>query len=120
MINHAATVHCWEDMPIDHPMNLIDRRRIIGSEAMISHVVLHKGFTLAAHAHDNEQFAIVLDGCVEFTVHDDEPPRSLVLTAGQVLHLCPKVPHAARALETSTVLDVFAPPSATTGVDTNS
>jgi quercetin dioxygenase-like cupin family protein len=40
-----------------------------------------------------------------------------VLRPGDVLHLPGHAPHGAEALETAVVLDVFAPPSATTGID---
>lgn len=52
-------------------------------------------------------------GKVRFTLADGA--RSL--SAGDVLHLRGHAPHGAEALEDSVVLDVFAPPSATTGID---
>jgi quercetin dioxygenase-like cupin family protein len=80
---------------------------------MISHVTLHAGCAVPSHAHQNEQFACVLSGVVRFTLADGER----VLSAGDVLHLPSWAPHAAEAIETAVVLDVFAPPSETTGVD---
>lgn len=111
---HEARVYRWSDLPTDHPMERIDRQRIIGEHAMLSRVTLHEGFELAMHHHDNEQLAIVLAGCVRFTIGDGE---QVDVRAGEVLHLPPNVPHAARAMERSVVLDVFSPPSAGTGVD---
>ncbi len=43
--------------------------------------------------------------------------QSGVLGAGDVIHLPSHAPHAAEAIETAIVLDVFAPPSTTTGID---
>jgi quercetin dioxygenase-like cupin family protein len=43
--------------------------------------------------------------------------RELVISGGDVLHLPSNLPHEATALERSIVLDVFSPPSATTGID---
>ena len=80
---------------------------------MISHVLLHVGCVVPVHAHVNEQFSCVLSGRVRFTLAGEER----VLGAGSVLHLPSCAPHGAEALEESVVLDVFAPPSATTGVD---
>jgi quercetin dioxygenase-like cupin family protein len=115
----SASVMRWEDRPVDHPMPLIDRRRIIGTHMMISQVHLHKGFVVATHHHANEQFAWVMAGRVRFGVGAEASPerREFTLTAGQVLHLPPNVPHSAEALEDSTVIDLFSPPSEKTGVD---
>lgn len=116
MSSHASAHH-WDDLECDHPMPLLDRRRVIGSQAMISHVTLHKGFCLAPHAHGNEQFSCVLSGRVRFTIVEEGIQRELVLTGGQVLHLPSNVAHGAEALETAVILDVFSPPSVATGVD---
>lgn len=108
----AVATH-WDRLPADKPMPALERRRVIGSEAMLSHVTLHKGCVVPSHAHVNEQFTCVLSGRVKFTLADGER----VLAAGEVLHLPSHAPHGAEALETAVVLDVFAPPSATTGID---
>jgi quercetin dioxygenase-like cupin family protein len=42
---------------------------------------------------------------------------TLSVKAGEVLHLPPNVPHAADAVVDTVVLDIFSPPSETTGVD---
>jgi quercetin dioxygenase-like cupin family protein len=103
----------WSELPHDAPVALLERRRVIGSEAMISHVTLHRGCEVPVHAHVNEQFSCVLSGRVRFTLADGER----VLGPGDVLWLPSHAPHGATALETAVVLDVFAPPSAATGVD---
>lgn len=90
---------------------------MIGVHAMLSHLVLHQGFQVPVHAHENEQFALVLEGRLRFTLVEGRGERTVEVGAGGVLHIPPNVPHAAEALETSTVIDVFAPPSAGTGVD---
>jgi quercetin dioxygenase-like cupin family protein len=115
----AATVHSWSALPIDRPMPLIDRQRIIGEQMMISRVHLHKGFRVATHAHANEQFACVLSGRVLFGLGAEGSPdrRERTLVGGDVLQLPANVPHSAEALEDSILLDLFSPPSETTGVD---
>ncbi len=110
-------VHQWDNLPCDHPMPLLDRRRVIGQHAMLSMVTLHKGFLLEPHAHENEQFSCVLEGKVRFTIIESGVTRTVTLGRGEVLHLPPHAPHGAEAIETSLILDVFSPPSATTGVD---
>ena len=115
----TAQTFRWSELPVDQPMDRIDRRRIIGEKMMISHVTLHEGFRVPTHSHANEQFALVMSGRVRFNVGDAARGdlRTVELTAGEVLHLPPHVPHDAEALETSVVLDLFSPPSEETGVD---
>ena len=123
IVNSKATVHRWDDLEIDQPMALIDRRRVIGEHVMLSHVTLHKGFMVPPHQHANEQMAVVLSGRVRFTLlaHSGESrERTVELGPGEVLHLPPNVPHGAEALEETVILDVFSPPSETTGVDAHS
>lgn len=108
-----AVSAAWRDLPHDAPMPLLERRRLVGSEAMLSYVTLHEGCAVPSHSHPNEQFACVLSGKVRFTLADGER----VLGAGEVLHLPSRAPHAAAAIEAAVVLDVFAPPSEATGID---
>jgi quercetin dioxygenase-like cupin family protein len=69
--------------------------------------------------HDNEQFSCVLRGRIRFVLGEPGTAayRETEVTAGEMLHLPGGVPHAAFAIEDSEVLDVFAPPSAETGLD---
>ena len=117
--NPSARVFCWQDLNVDHPTELIDRRRIIGERMMISHVTLHKGFQVPLHSHANEQFAVVLSGRMRFTLVDPSTKEESeqMLDAGQVLWLPSNVVHGATAEETSVLLDLFSPTSETTGVD---
>lgn len=110
-----ASVHAWDELGVDRPMARLERRRVIGEWVMISHVTLEKGFTVAVHAHENEQFACVLSGRIRFSL--PEEGREVTLTGGEVLHLPANVPHGAEALERTVILDVFSPPSEKTGVD---
>ncbi len=112
-----ATMARWTDLRADSPMEKLERRRIIGEHAMISHISLAAGFTLASHAHANEQFCVVLSGSLRFTLDEPAGPRTLTVGAGEVLHLPPNLPHAAEALEDSVVLDIFSPSSEKTGID---
>lgn len=109
----------WTDLPQDRPMPLIDRRRIIGEHMMVSEVHLHKGFSLPSHRHSNEQFVLLVSGRCRFGVGEEGTPghREMIVEAGQVLVLPPDVPHSCVALEDTRILDLFSPPSATTGVD---
>ena len=112
-----AVLSRWDDLPSDEPMELLSRKRVIGEKAMISRVVLKKGWLVPRHAHENEQFACIISGALEFTIGDGSQPRVITARSGEVMHLPPNVPHAAAALEDTVVLDVFSPPSETTGID---
>ncbi|MFH0945714.1 MAG: cupin domain-containing protein [Planctomycetota bacterium] len=110
--------HRWARLKQDHPMPLIDRRRVIGERMMISNVTLHEGCRVAPHSHDNEQFIVLLEGRIRFLVGPTEDSlEEVVLEGGEVYHLKPGVWHGAEALADSHVLDLFSPPSEKTGVD---
>ncbi|MGK0153363.1 MAG: quercetin dioxygenase-like cupin family protein [Neolewinella sp.] len=109
-----ATRSAWQDLPYDVPVDLLERHRIIGSDAMVSHITLHKGCSVPVHSHVNEQFSCVLSGKVRYTLANDE---TCILAAGDVLHLPGFAPHGAEALETTVLLDIFSPPSESTGID---
>lgn len=115
----TARLISWSELATDRPMPLIDRRRIIGEHLMVSEVLLRKGFALASHSHANEQFVVVVSGRCRFGVGAEGTAehREMVVEAGQVLVLPPNVPHSCVALEETRILDLFSPPSATTGVD---
>ena len=109
----------WSDLPTDAPMPLITRQRIVGEHMMISRVQLSKGFSVPSHHHANEQFAVVLSGKIRFDIGPVDHPDSQTTTLGpgEVLVVPPNAPHSATALEDTLILDIFSPPSESTGVD---
>jgi len=112
----------WSDLPIDKPMELLERKRIIGEQMMISQVRLFKGCNVPMHSHANEQFACIVSGALKFTLGDPGSPErgEVVVRAGEVIHLPSMLPHAAEAIEDTLVLDLFSPPSERTGIDRRS
>jgi quercetin dioxygenase-like cupin family protein len=100
-------------------MPLIARRRIIGDHMMVSDVLLSRGFTLATHQHENEQFVVLLSGHCTFGIGNkgEAGYREVEVHGGQVLVLPPNVPHSCIAHEDTRILDLFSPPSTMTGVD---
>lgn len=114
-----AKVHRWSDLAKDTPMALLERKRIIGEKAMLSQVLLKKGCDVPTHAHENEQFAFIMSGRLRFGIGavGSAERREVVVSAGEVLHLPANVPHSAFAEEETLVLDIFSPPSQTTGID---
>lgn len=115
----TARIITFADLPIDAPMPLIDRQRIIADQMMVSRVVLHKGFRVERHAHENEQIAIVLSGRVKFLLGEagTQTEHEEILVGGQAIVLPSNTPHGAHALEETTILDLFSPPSEKTGID---
>ena len=115
----AAKVSRWSDLQVDRPMELLERRRVIGDKAMISHITLRRGFKVATHAHENEQFSVVISGKLKFGLGAEggSDRREATVGAGEVIHLPGNLPHSAEAIEDTVVLDIFSPPSATTGID---
>jgi len=114
-----AVRYRWEDLPQDHPLERLARRRIIGEKLMISEVHLRQGCHVPTHAHENEQFALVVSGRLRFGIgfEDSSDRHEVTLEDGEVIHLPSNVPHSATAEQDTRVLDIFAPPSETTGVD---
>ena len=119
MPNAKATHYRLAEMPQDEPMPLARRRLIRGEQAMLAEIFVDKGCDTPIHAHENEQFAVLLSGRLRLTVADGAggATRDVVLEAGDVLHLPGNVPHGATALEDCRILDIFSPPSETTGID---
>lgn len=115
----SATVYRWDELSVDKPMPLLERRRVIGKNAMISQVLLKKGCDVPTHSHENEQITCVLSGRLRFGLGavGSSQRRELVVAAGQALLLPANEPHSAFAEEETLVLDIFSPPSATTGID---
>ena len=111
-----AVAFRWSDLEVDRPMDLLSRRRIIGEKMMLSHIHLDAGCDVPAHRHENEQFACVLSGKIRFRLGDDGG-HDETLVGGEVLWLPSGVLHSAQAIEDTVVLDVFSPPSETTGID---
>lgn len=108
----------WEQLPIDSPMAKLSRRRVMGEKMMISEITLQKGCEVPLHHHENEQFSCVLSGWLRFTTQsEDGSSHQLDVRGGEVLHLPSHLPHGVVAMENTVVLDVFSPPSATTGID---
>lgn len=122
-MTHTGVAKCsvaaWNDLPVDRPMGLLERRRMIGEQAMISHITLFKGCDVPMHSHDNEQFSAVISGKLRFTLGapDAQGRTSVDVGPGECIHLPSGVPHGAFALEETVVLDIFSPPSQGTGID---
>lgn len=90
------------------PMTPGVKRRIRedGEKLMLVEVHFEAGSAVPEHAHVHEQVTYVVSGRMSFTVAG----REQEVAAGGSLRLPSNVPHAARALEASVLLDSFSPP----------
>ena len=104
-----ATLHHWADVPREQVKADLGRRLVTGDRLMLAHVDLQKGCVVPEHAHVHEQVSYILTGHLRLTV-SDEGADVYDLRAGDVIVLPSNVPHAAVAVEDTTVLDVFSPP----------
>ena len=114
-----AKVYRFPELPADRPMELLERRRVHGEHITVAQILLKKGCKVPLHHHENEQFSMIVLGCLRFEIGAEGSPgrRELVLLPGELLHLPGNVPHSAYAEEETLVLDLFSPPAATTGID---
>jgi len=104
---HATRVR-WEDLPRERLGPLLERRYITGRNLTLAQFFLAKGCVVPAHEHESEQFAHVLQGCLRFRLGADGN-EVVDVSAGEVLMIPSRLPHAAEALEDSVVADSFSP-----------
>ena len=108
-MSHGVTHHTWEKMPRERVSDLLERRLITGERIMLAHVYLKKGCIVPKHQHHNEQITYILEGALRFWLGEDQK-ETLVVSAGEVLHIPGNLPHKAEALEDTLDVDVFSPP----------
>jgi quercetin dioxygenase-like cupin family protein len=99
----------WDEMPKEQVSAMLDRRLITGDRMMLAHVYLKKGCIVPRHQHDNEQLTYILEGALRFWIGEDEK-ESMIVHAGEVLHIPSNVWHKAEAIEDTLDVDVFSPP----------
>ena len=107
----------FEEMEGQAPVPGAILRRVRGDQAMIQHAIVASGLSLPPHSHPNEQFTIVTLGRLRLTVAPPGETTVYEIGPGDLLRLPGGVPHAIEALEDTVAVDVFAPPSDTTGLD---
>jgi quercetin dioxygenase-like cupin family protein len=105
-----ATHYRWDNLPREELNPLIGRRLITGERMMIAHVYLAKGALVPKHSHENEQITYILEGCLRFSLGDDDGGETVDVRAGEVLTIPPNLPHAAEAIEDTLDVDIFNPP----------
>ena len=98
MPNDSVTHYTWEQMPKEQVSPMLDRRLITGERLMLAHVYLKKGCVVPKHSHHNEQITYILEGELKFWIGEDEG-HIVHVKPGEVLHIPPRVPHKAEAVE---------------------
>ena len=76
MSSTRAIHYRWSDVAMDHPMEKLDRQKIVAERTMLSRVFLHQGCFVPAHEHENEQIALVVSGRVRFGISSTSEPFS--------------------------------------------
>ena len=117
-MSREVTKYIWDEIPMDCPIPLLQRRRIFGEKMLAARMFLTKGCTVELHSHKNEQVSIVLSGRLKFFVGKD-PTKELLLGAGEVLHIPAFTVHGVETLEDTDVIDLLSPPGEQ-GVDSQS
>ena len=84
----------------------VSHRPVFGKNMMFNFISHAPGTGSPPHAHPEEQFGMVLEGELDFTVGDE----TRLLRKGCVYHIPPNVPHGGWAgPEGCLLLDAFAP-----------
>lgn len=96
----------WNTIPAERVGDGIERQMVVGDNLMVCRLTIQPRVVTAVHSHVHEQVTMVERGRVLYVV--DGVGR--VVSAGDVLHFPPHLPHGATMLEEEVVLvDVFTP-----------
>lgn len=99
----------WDEVSTQRVTAGIDRQIVWGDNVMLVRLTMAKGASVQVHAHPNEQMTYILKGRISFT-YGHQMENTVVLSAGDILHLPANVPHTAVCLEETIDLDIFSPP----------
>jgi quercetin dioxygenase-like cupin family protein len=85
----------------------LEFRPVLAEKTMVNFVDFAENTTAPMHVHEEEQFTIVLDGELEFTIDGE----TKTMRAGDVAVIPSWVPHGAQTKDTTCrEIDVFNPP----------
>lgn len=107
------------DLPANEPIAGVLARKLAGEHVMIQYLKVAKGVSTPQHQHPNEQMMVLMQGRMRMQVGDAAKGEltELEVESGEIIHLPPNMPHGGEALEDCVILDIFSPPSETTGID---
>lgn len=96
-----------EDARVVRMIAGLEFRPVLGERVLVNFVRYEPNTVVPRHAHEEEQFTLVLEGEFEFDLDGDVR----VMRPGTVAVIPPWVPHAARTLDSTCFqIDVFSPP----------
>ena len=96
----------WEDIPVEHPAEGIERQMVVGERMMIVRFRFVPFLVTPEHTHMHEQMSLVVSGRVRFFVEGEER----IASPGDVLHFPPNCLHGATMMDEEVVLiDIFSP-----------
>lgn len=96
----------WNTIPAERVGDGIERQMVVGDKLMVCRLTIQPRVVTPVHSHVHEQVTMVERGRVLYIVDGVER----VVSAGDVLHFPPHLPHGATMLEEEVVLvDVFTP-----------
>ena len=95
----------WESVKKEMLNEKLSRKYVTGEKAMVAQLGLSKDCIVPLHHHESEQISMVVQGAVKFELEGKE----VTVRTGEVLVIPSNVPQNARAVEDSTVIEVFSP-----------
>ena len=101
----SAVHHRWEDIPIEQINSSISRRYISADRFTVARFDLKRGGVVPEHAHENEQFTIVLSGALRFHLEG----TAVLVKSGEALQIPSGLAHEAEVVEDASVIDIFSP-----------
>lgn len=107
----TATIHRWDDVPLETLAVGISRRVTHADDLMVAQITIPQGRTVPAHRHANQQVTYMISGRLRFLFGDDQDDERIV-GPGDILYIPGGLLHSATALEDVFELDVFNPPRA--------
>ncbi|MSO83215.1 MAG: cupin domain-containing protein [Acidobacteria bacterium] len=101
----TVRVHRWDEIALEKITEMISQKIIAGEREMLAQIYLKRGALVPMHSHESEQMTYILQGALRVVVGGEE----MTVREGEVLHIPPRIPHQAEALEDTFELDVFSP-----------
>src|SRR5258705_1540415 len=96
----------WDNIPIEHPAEGIERQMVVGERMMIVRFRFVPFLVTPEHTHTHEQMSLVVGGRVRFFVEGEER----IASPGDVLHFPSNCLHGATMMDEEVVLlHIFTP-----------
>jgi quercetin dioxygenase-like cupin family protein len=96
----------WDQIPVEHPAQGIERQMVIGQNLMVVRFRFVPFLVTPEHRHPHEQMSLVVSGRVRFFIEGKET----IASSGDVLHFPSNCLHGATMMDEEVVLiDIFSP-----------